>query len=225
MCLCFSFHRCFNFTGSLSEQGDEYKKESVLEEGSSPSVRLPVEKGEDVSERPAHPASWTASVNGLQSRYSTGQRYVTSANLEKKHGRQEKLRDERMIYATQICRAYGLLANERVGCFWLTGRVRAAGVVGKGRRDVLTALCKPTGVGAAILCLSHVRKKARPGHLWELCAVWKWHSYTGLINRATRWSARAQYVLHFSRRGPSSVYDIYMAVLCCEYSKLDYRQQ
>lgn len=65
------------------------------------------------------------------------------------------------------------------------GRVRAAAVEGKRRRDVLTVLCKPTGVGAAILCLSHVRKKVRPGHLWELCAVWKWHSNTGLINRAS----------------------------------------
>ncbi len=69
------------------------------------------------------------------------------------------------------------------------GRVRAAGVEGKRRRDVLTVLCKPTAVGAAILCLSHVRKKARPGHLWELCAVWKWHSNTGLINRASHWTA------------------------------------
>lgn len=50
-------------------------------------------------------------------------------------------------------------------------RVRAAGVEGKRQRDVLAVLCKPTGVGAAILCLSHVRKKARPGHLWELFAV------------------------------------------------------
>lgn len=37
----------------------------------------------------------------------------------KKHGRQEKLCDERMIYAAQIRHAYGLLANERAGCFWL----------------------------------------------------------------------------------------------------------
>lgn len=80
-----------------------------------------LEEGENVRERAAHPASWTGSVNGLQSRYSTGQRYATSTNLEKKHGRQEKLCDERMIYAAQIRRMYGLLANERVGCFWLLG--------------------------------------------------------------------------------------------------------
>lgn len=80
-----------------------------------------LEEGEYVRERAAHPASWTGSVNGLQSRYSTGQRYATSTNLEKKHGRQEKLSDERMIYAVQIRSTYGLLANERVGCFWLLG--------------------------------------------------------------------------------------------------------
>jgi len=37
----------------------------------------------------------------------------------KKHGRQEKLCDERMIYAAQISRTDGLLANERAvsGCW------------------------------------------------------------------------------------------------------------
>lgn len=80
-----------------------------------------LEEGENVKERAAHRASWTGSVNGSQSRYSTGQRYDTSTNLEKKHGRQKKLCDERMIYAAQIRRTYGLLANERVGCFWLLG--------------------------------------------------------------------------------------------------------
>lgn len=54
----------------------------------------------------------------------------------------------------------------------MLGRVRAAGVEGKRRRDVLTVLCKPTGVGAAILCLSHVRKKSKArAPLGALCCL------------------------------------------------------
>ncbi|KAL1268098.1 hypothetical protein QQF64_033461 [Cirrhinus molitorella] len=68
------------------ERDRERQKETVVvREGCR--ARQPawsgLEEGENVRERAAHPASWTGSVNGLQSRYSTGQRYATSTNLEK----------------------------------------------------------------------------------------------------------------------------------------------
>jgi len=114
----------FNFTESVRKRRWIKRKLFFVSGGSRwGRTRQPawsgLEGGEYVRKRAAHPASWTGSVNGLQSRYSTGQRYATSTNLEKKHGRQEKLCDERMIYAAQISRTDGLLANERAvsGCW------------------------------------------------------------------------------------------------------------